>query len=299
MKISPINHWTQQWVLSLFGWLGKYQPRFFYRRYSKLARRQGLDRLYLMLSFDCDTPEDIAAAEKMHARLKQFDVKETYAVPGQILELGAETFRRIAADGAQFINHGALPHAEQRDGRYWSITFYNEMTPEDVRADIHRGHAIVKRVIGRAPSGFRAPHFGLLQEPQNLAVIHSACRELKYKFSTSTVPAIAFQYGVAWHVNDLMEFPVSGSYASPLTILDSWSHIVSPYQPVVQDSYGKLFTETVDRLSAQNIAGVLNYYVDPAHVDQNDIFFDAVAHAIQRGVTSLHYTELLDLLGQP
>jgi hypothetical protein len=282
------------------GWLqaiSRVQPDWAFRRYNRLTRQQGIDRLYLILSFDCDTPEDIPAVEQMHIRLRELGIKETYAVPGQILELGAETFRRLADDGAQFINHGALPHAEERDGRYWSITFYNEMTPAEVRADIFRGHEIVEQITGCTPIGFRAPHFGLLQGPEDLAIMHSACRELGYCFSTSSVPIAAFLHGAAWRVNNMLEIPVSGSSTLPLTILDSWSHIISPQQPFVQASYGTLFTQTVDFLLAHDVAGVLNYYVDPSHISRSGIFFDAVVYTVKRGVSSLHYTELLDLLG--
>lgn len=273
------------------------QPLWLFRRYDRLARKRGLDRLYLILSFDCDTPEDIPAAEKIHARLKELGIKETYAVPGQILELGAQTFRNIAADGAKFINHGALPHAERRGDRYWSVTFYNEMPPEEIRADILRGHQIVERVIGRAPKGFRAPHFGLLRQPQTLNVMRAACRELGYQFSTSAIPAAAFRFGPVWQINGVAEIPVSGSAARPLTILDSWSHILSPAQPAIQPSYGESFVQTVDFLLAHRVAGVLNYYIDPAHADKNEIFLEAVSHAARRGVPSLHYEDLLEMAG--
>ncbi len=272
-------------------------PAALFRRYDRLARRQGLDRLYLILSFDCDTPEDIPAAETLHARLRELGVKETYAAPGQILEMGAKTFRNIAADGAQFINHGALPHAEKRGERYWSVTFYNEMTPEEIRADILRGHEIVERVVGCAPKGFRAPHFGMLQQPRTLQVIHDSCRELGYRFSTSTLPLCAFEHGVIWRVHGLTEIPVSGSVAKPLQILDSWSYIVSPAQPELRSSYAALFQRTVDDLLSRRVAGVLNYYVDPAHAAENEVFFQAVAHAARRGLPSLHYEDLLEMVG--
>jgi hypothetical protein len=152
-------------------------------------------------------------------------------------------------------------------------------------------------VIGSAPLGFRAPHFGLLQKLKHLEMMHVACRELGYKFSTSTIPSAAIQHGVAWKVNGVIEMPVSGSCAEPLKILDSWSHIVSPYQPAIQDSYGENFMKTIDFLQAHHIAGVLNYYVDPAHVSGSEIFLGAVAYATRQGIASLHYDNLLEMLG--
>lgn len=283
----------------LFRLMGRLNPAWVYRRYSRLSRLQGLNRLYLILSFDCDTPEDIPAAEQVHTHLKGLGVKTTFAVPGQILELGAETFRRLSHDGADFINHGAMPHAEWRDGRYWSVTFYNEMSPEAVWEDIRCGHEILERVIGRAPTGFRAPHFGLLQDPQDLAILHAASRELGYRFSTSTPPSAAFQFGPTWKINGIFEIPVSGSYTHPLTILDSWSQVVSPQKPMLQDKYASLLKHTVDKLLEQDLSGVLNYYIDPAHVYKNEVFLSAISYAVERGIVSLQYGELLDKLGLP
>ncbi len=291
--LAQISQALRDPVLIFFYMIGRFTPELLFRHYSDLAKRQGLDRLYLLLSFDCDTPEDIAAAEQVHDLLHDMNVKTTFAVPGHLLERGEATYRRLAHQGADFINHGALPHAEQREGRYWSITFYSEMTPQAVREDIRHGHEIVKKVIGQAPVGFRAPHFGLLKRPKDLKIIHAACRELGYLFSASTLPLDAFRHGPVWRTNGLCELPVSGSYSSPLSILDSWSHIISPSQPIIQESYTSRFMQTIDGLLESGSVGVLNYYVDPAHVVGNDLFLRAIKYALGHQVTSINYNDLL------
>jgi len=271
-------------------------PWLFWRWYGRQARRRGLNRLYLVLSFDCDTPEDIPAAERVYAWLQERDIKATFAVPGQQLKEGAGTYRRMADQGADFINHGALPHAEWRGNRYWSITFYHEMSAEKVAEDIHKGHDIVTQIIGRPPRGFRAPHFGLFQAPQQLDLLHNTLRELDYRYSTSTTPGVGLQHGPVWDVGDLFEVPLSGPLRSPLTVLDSWGHIAAPCQPHVTDSYTRLFTQTVDQVLAWGIPGVLNYYVDPAHVVNGTALFRALDYVIERRVPILDYDELLDLV---
>ncbi len=263
--------------------------------YSRLARAQGFDRLYVILSFDCDTPEDIPAAEQLDAWLRARNIPATYAVPGAMLQQGSEVYRRIADTGAEFINHGALPHAEWRDGRYWSVTFYHEMSPAEVRADIRRGHEIVQQVVGKTPVGFRAPHFGLFQLPEQRTILYSALRELHYQYSTSTMPELAYQSGPVIDVNGLCEIPLSGSYASPLQILDSWGHVESPFHPVAKDEYADLFIQTVERLLALNVCGVLNYYVDPAHVQLSPAFYRAMEFLIERNVPSIQYGQLLEI----
>jgi hypothetical protein len=45
-----------------------------------------------------------------------------------------------------------------------------------------------------------------------------------------------------------------------------------------------------------NVGGVLNYYVDPAHVIENESFFRALDFLIERDVPSLYYPELIEML---
>ena len=170
-------------------------PSPLWKAYGRKAKAQGFDRLYFALSCDCDTPEDAEAAARLHEWLTPRGMKATYAVPGEQLVAAAATYKRLAEDGAAFINHGARPHAEWRNGRYWSITFYHEMSPAQVVDDIKEGDRILREVIGRAPSGFRAPHFGLYQRPEELQTLHGALVGLGYRFSTSTVPALGLRRG--------------------------------------------------------------------------------------------------------
>lgn len=274
--------------------------RLYWPSYARQARRLGLDRLYLILSFDCDTPQDAEAATRLDPWLRERGIKATYAVPGETLQQGAASYHRLAADGAEFINHGALPHTEWRGGRYWSITFYHAMSPQDVAADIRRGHHIVADVIGRPPVGFRAPHFGLFQRPAQLRLQYDTLRELGYHYSTSTMPRFAMRRGPVFDVGGLWEIPLSGTYRQPFRVFDSWSYLRSPQDRVLKGQYSRAFIHTVDRLLARRIPGVLNYYVDPAHVVESAAFRQAIEHVVTRQIPTLHYTELLAMIrGQP
>ena len=276
--------------------LARWFSKSFWKHYDQKSRRLGLKRLYLILSFDCDTPEDIKAAEELNGWLYEHGIKATYAVPGKQLEYGSDVYRRLAETGADFINHGLMPHAEWRENRYWSIHFYNQMTDKEIRDDIQRGHQIVERVIGRAPTGFRTPHFGLFQKEEQLNLLHNILRELGYRYSTSTVPKFALSYGPLWKRGILWEIPLSGSYRFFFNPLDSWEHVESPYQPVVKDEYAQLFIQTTKRLLDTGVCGVLNYYVDPSHVYRSRAFFKVLEFIIERQVPTLHYEELLDLV---
>ena len=261
--------------------------------YGRLARLQGFDRLCVDLSFDCDTPEDIPAAEQVHTWLTKRGLKATYAVPGAQLLEGAQTYQRLLDKGADFINHGARPHAEWRDGRYWSMTFYNEMTREEVIEDIKKGHKICQDILGRTPVGFRAPHFGYFQSEEQRSLIYKTLKSLGYQYDTATLPEYGLKNGPMIDVGGLYEFPLNGSYSNPYTILDSWNYVYSPYYPFVTDQFAVLFIETVDKFLELGITGVLNYYVDPAHVYRADAFYWAMAHLLERNIPSVQYTELI------
>jgi len=278
-----------------FQRVGKYKPEWIFERYSDKAREQGFSDLYLILSFDCDTPEDIPAAETIHTYLHERDIKATYAVPGHILHAGKVVFRNLFNMGADFLNHGALPHAEKRDGRYWPVTFYNELSIPEVIVDIQQGHKIVTDIIGHPPRGFRAPHFGCIQRSSILKHIHNVLREMNYRYSTSTIPVFGFRYGPVWNVNGIYEFPLSGSYNNPLQILDSWGNIISPSQPVVRDEYADQFIDTIKKLKKSGASGILNYYVDPAHVVSSRSFFKALDFVLQQEIPTLYYDDAIKL----
>jgi hypothetical protein len=170
------------------------------------------------------------------------------------------------------------------------------MSSTEIIEDIQRGHEIVTKITGREPMGFRAPHFGLFQSKEQLALQYDTLRSLDYKYSTSTLPQFAFQHGPIFDVGGLYEIPLSGSYKSFFNILDSWNNIISPQNPVLKENYADLFIQTVDALCKMNLSGLLNYYVDPAHVCHNDYFYRAILHAQDCGVETLHYNDVIALV---
>lgn len=266
-----------------------------FTKYGRLARLQGFNRLYVALSFDCDTPEDIPAAEELHTWLTRRGIKATYAVPGEQLLEGRETYKRLLVQGADFINHGARPHAEWRDGRYWSKTFYNEMTKAEVVEDIKKGHDICRQALGVVPVGFRAPHFGYFQAAEQRQLMYSVLKDLGYTYSSSTLPAFGLQNGPVTEAEGIQEIPLSGSYLDPFTILDSWNYIISPNEPVLKPQYAGLFVQTVNRLMELNVTGILNYYVDPAHVIKGDVFYQAMECLLEHKIETLHYSQILEI----
>ncbi len=274
-------------------------PTVFWRSYGRKARESGFSKLCLTVSFDCDTDEDIEAAASLDPWLRSIGIRSVYAVPGVQLQRGASIYREIAECGAEFINHGYLPHAEWKGDRYYSQTFYDRMTAAEVEADIRRGDEVVTAIIGSKPLGFRAPHFGHFQERSQLLMQYRILKSLDYRYSTSTVPIFSFRHGPAWSEKGIMEIPLSGSFGMPANILDSWSYLDDPRTPNVSEVYGRLLMHTVDALLSMDVVGLLNIYVDPSHVVKGRVFKEALQHVISSGVESLNYMDVLTIIESP
>jgi peptidoglycan/xylan/chitin deacetylase (PgdA/CDA1 family) len=264
-----------------------------FQAYGARSRVAGVDRLLLFLSFDCDTDEDIAAAAELDPWLRDLGIRPTYAVPGRQLEKGAETWRRLADAGATFMNHGGLPHAEWRADRYHSITFYDQMTRDDVVADIEEGDRCVRNVIGAPPTGFRAPHFGLYQQPDQLGLVHATARRLGYDYCSTTIPSFALKHGPIVQLDGIVEIPCFGSWRAPETILDSWTYLANRRDYRLQDQYYELFAETIERMLEERIPGVLAYYADPSHVLGQPPFHRVIELVAARGVPSVTGDDLV------
>ena len=255
--------------------------------YGAKAKAAGVHELLLYLSFDCDTDEDIEAAVELDAWLRQRGVVASYAVPGAQLRKGAVTWRQLADSGSPFLNHGGLPHAEWQGDRYRSITFYDQMGDAAVVADIEEGHRINTEVLGRPPEGFRAPHFGCFQRPDQLALVHRTARRLGYAYCSTTIPSFGLAHGPRVLVDGLVELPCFGSWRYPETILDSWTYLADRRQYRLTDTYAELFVETIDSMRAAKIPGVLTFYADPSHVLGQAPFQRAIEHVVSAGVPSV------------
>jgi hypothetical protein len=254
--------------------------------YVAAARKLGLDRPCLFLSFDCDTDLDATAVEDVHAFLESLGINATYAVPGSQLLKSPEPYRRIANRGAEFMNHGGLPHAEWNGEQWVGITFYDSMAQEEVEADIRRGHDIVTEVIGTAPVGFRGPHFGCYQKPEQVALLHGVAACLGYQYCSTTIPSFGLSRGPAYETHGMLEFPCFGSARHPETILDSWTYLTDRKKYALGNIYQELMVETVDFIIENNVPAILTWYADPAHVIGQETFYEAIRHIASSGIAS-------------
>lgn len=281
-------------VLGLYQWLARHDRTALFRQYCRKASAAGIDRLYYVLSFDCDAPEDIQAAMSLHQKLQRIGVKCVYAVPGELLERGAQVYREIAGSGAEFLNHGYRQHVSWDPGRncYSSLYFYDRLSYAEILNDIRLGDAAVRQVLGKPALGFRTPHFGTFQRPSQLRRLHSILRRLGYRFSSSTAPYMGFRYGPVFSRFGLPEFPVSGMLAYPLRILDSWGCCEAPARIMTMKDYREESRRMAVALTGAGQAGIANFYVDPRHVEKEPLFLEAVEQWLEVA-ESTTYSQIL------
>jgi peptidoglycan/xylan/chitin deacetylase (PgdA/CDA1 family) len=293
--ISKIRFVAADPVLAGYAALSRLHPSGALTGYRAKAAQAGLDRLYLVLSFDCDTPEDIEVARDVHERLLQLGICASYAVPGALLEQGADVYRRIAATGAEFLNHGGRSHTyfDMQRGEYRSNFFYDQQPREVLKRDIEEGNRIVTEVIGKKPDGYRTPHFGTFQRPDQLQFLHEVLRDLHYTYSTSTTPFAGLRYGPAFKRYGLTEFPISGQGSNPLSILDSWGCFRAPDRTLQAEDYKREALGMARHLASG--PGILNFYADPCHVAGQPIFFETMAE-LARMSKPVAYRDLMELV---
>lgn len=262
-----------------------------FNTYFARAREVGLKEPTLFLSFDCDTDPDIKLVGEVHDFLTRLGIKATYAVPGAQLERGTAEYRALSDRGAEFMNHGQAPHAEWREDRYVSITWYHEMSAEEVEADIRAAHVTIEQLIGQTPRGFRAPHFGLYREPEQLAIIRRVSRALGYKYCSTTVPDVALENGPAFIADGVVELATLGSARAPTVLHDTWTYLTDRKVYALGDEYAELFIETVDAFANAGEPALLTWYGDPSHVAGQRPFERAMEHFAKRGFASLYGSE--------
>lgn len=255
--------------LALTWALCQIRPAHYCARLLATARSSGIRKPSFILSFDCDTDRDGPALEHLHPRLRSMGLHPLYAVPGEILFDAASTYRDIAADGAEFMNHGHRRHAavDAVTGHVLSTYFYDPEAPHDWMNDIVLGHKAVTELTGQPPCGFRTPHFGSFESPRALNRLWQLLGQLGYIYSSSTRPLFAAMHGPVFHNHGVAEIPVSGCLDQPNQILDSWGLINN--KPFGASFLIKQIRKYLDLMrSGEPI--LLNLYFDPADIAKND-----------------------------
>lgn len=252
-----------------------------------------LHKSYFILSFDCDTEEDISVVLDVHSKLEQIGITPVYAVPGELLKKGEKVYRKIYEKGAEFINHGGCEHTyfDKEKQRHASCFFYDKQSQKNLRSDIILGHKILNDVLGITPEGWRTPHFGTFQKQEDLKFLYDTLKELNYTFSSSTSPFMAYQYGPLFKKEGIIEIPVSGIYSEPLNIMDTWAYFAAPDRTKLPSEYVKAAREFSHFTS--KYPTLINIYGDPSHIHDKPEFFESM-NLLVNTAQNINFTQLLE-----
>jgi hypothetical protein len=253
-----------------------------------------LNKSRLILSFDCDTEDDISVVWDVHSKLLDMGITPVYAVPGKLLEKGEKVYQKIYDTGAEFINHGGREHTyfDASNQRHESCFFYDQQPFDILREDFLLGHQTLQNVLGITATGWRTPHFGTFQEREHLTFLYVLLNEYGYKYSTSTVPMKSYYKGPFYKDQNIIEIPVTGSFSEPFNIMDTWGYYASPERKRNANDY------IIDCNNLSNFSSkypiLINIYGDPSHIHNQPGFFHSL-HSLINNSNNLNYTQLIEL----
>lgn len=280
MKVIPesLSLCVKDPVSFFYIWKSRLFKNKLYQRYQNMSNQCSLSKCYLILSFDCDTDDDIKVIWDLHRKLNDLGITPSYAVPGQLLEKGEREYSKVYESGAMFFNHGYQQHTyyNKRLNEFSSCYFYDQLSLSEVERDIVNGDRCLNKVFGMNIKGFRTPHFGTFQRSGHLNFLYKTLADLNYQFSSSTSPVFAFRYGPFFYRQGICEFPVTGMVRAPMNIYDTWAFFKAPDRLLKKEDY----LLEAKKMSKHMSCGIINIYGDPSHIYDQPHFFSAMKELV-------------------
>jgi hypothetical protein len=272
----------------MFGfYLLSFWPNFFYRY---IVKKTSLEKVYFILSFDCDIEDDMNLLPKLLGDLSGIGIRPSLMIPTEILLMQKEYTKELIDKGYEFVNHGHRIHTDRKGYIYTSIFDYEKLSISQIKEDIVTADSVFKYSFGYKSNGFRTPHFGNVQNKNTLNFIHRTLAELGYRFSSSTIPYFLYRRGI-YDASGITEIPLSGTYNIPLKILDSYNYFDQLTGIFDGESYKAEISKLI-KVYTQRDNGLINLYVDPSHVNGNKDFFESMK-LLRENLESIDYINLV------
>jgi len=232
---------------------------FYLEQGSRAGKRLADGRGVLNLSFDVDYPEDAAALGDLCDTLAGMNLVASFAVIGKLVEKYPREHRLLVEAGHEILNHTYThPDHELLHPR----ENFDGLTLSAQKEQIERCHQACGDVLGVAPQGFRAPHFGNMSGRG----FYSALSEAGYRYSSSVISVDSPEFGLPFVASEgIWELPVSCCPRHPFTALDTWHALRKKRaRHTAPGKFAALVSEAAG-LAAGN-GGYLNLYLDPRDV---------------------------------
>lgn len=231
-----------------------------------------------LLSFDCDTQEDINCLEALLSKLKNNKIKIVLAIPGQLIEKNLKLIIDLNKKyEIEFLNHGYYVHTEfDKTKKIYYPTFsYEEKEIKFIKEDIVLAHNFFKDKLNIDVKGFRAPHFGEVSYKKKKKIFRYL-KILGYQYSSSSIYDLAFFKGPIFNIEGITEITVTGCSDNQSSMLDSWSFLTNENKEININQKYFLELSKLIKLIKEKEFNFINIYADPSHIIKSDRFFSLI-----------------------
>lgn len=222
------------------------------------VRMWGGKRACLTLSWDCDLPEDLAAAPRLLDMLRERGMRTCFACVGSWIERDPGLHRRMLAEGHEILNHSqthpsnAILHPRRR---------FNHLSAGEQEGEIRACHETCRRLLGCEPLGFRTPHFG----NAHTDAVDGILARLGYRYSSSRHALRTPAFGAPYEARPgLVEFPLAFDPREPFQVFETWRCFRAPGARADEDGFFDAFRLLLDLAVETN--SYVNLYFDPMDV---------------------------------
>jgi polysaccharide deacetylase len=257
--LSSRSRGVQMAAQPLAGWLARTMEGAFASAVPDWNGR----RSCLLLSFDCDFPEDALALPDIAAELARGGLRASFAAVGRWVEDYTDAHRAVVEAGHELFNH-SYGHPELANSPRHFVSFRSDLNPRrwmelsatEQRNEIDRCQQVVDATLGVRMQGFRVPHFGNV----DLAALHGMLDELGLAYSTSMLAPRGPHLGLPVHYGSVLEIPVTTCPRHPFASLDSW-HAFHAKGGWHRHDFSRVLRQRLGRGIAKGL--LTNIYLDP------------------------------------
>ncbi|MFC1525538.1 polysaccharide deacetylase family protein [Candidatus Latescibacterota bacterium] len=228
-------------------------------------------RSCLLLSFDCDFPEDCQALPGVVAALGRHKLAASFACIGRWVQDYPDEHRAVTEAGHEVLNHTwSHPELVNAPGRFVSHRSdlnpreWPELSAEEQRQEVALCHEVVEKVLSYQMRGFRAPHFGKV----SAEAVYPWLEELGLAYSSSVLATRGRRFGMPVWEGKILEIPVTTCPQHPHSSFDSW-HAFYARGGWHRDDFAEVLVGRLE--AAVEFGGLTNIYLDPKDVERLDL----------------------------
>jgi hypothetical protein len=163
--------------------------------------------------------------------------------------------------GHELINH---TYTHPSNSHFHPDERFNEITPDDRRAEIETADRVIRERLKYSPTGFRTPHFG----DSHTADVYGILAGLGYRYSSSKISIQCPGFGMPYRESEgVWEFPLSFDPKRIHTCFDTYNRFRKTNGPIAA-SREKAFFDGIENVirTAMDTGSYVNLYFDPSDI---------------------------------